>query len=112
MCQTKAEGALMQTCRLRAARGRGTAAYPLHPRSCAPGLHRSLQTRRPGTDRARLSGRARPLQRASRARLRAGGGRGPQSRDPRIAFVARGEVIVRDAFSAVRSSVRRATPGR
>jgi hypothetical protein len=95
----------MQTCRLRAARGRGTAAYPQHPRSCAPGLHRLLQTRRPGTDRARLSGRARPLQRASRAR-------GPQSRDPRIAFVARGDVIVRDAFAAVRSSVRHATPAR
>jgi hypothetical protein len=102
----------MQTCRLRAARGRGTAAYPLHPRSCAPGLHRSSQTRRPGNDRARLSGRARSLQRASRARLRAGGSRGPQSRYPRIAFVARGNMNVRATASALRSSVHRATSGR
>jgi hypothetical protein len=49
----------MQTCRLRAARGRGTAAYPLHPRSLRRrALHESTQTRRhrvPAS--ARLSGR-------------------------------------------------------
>ena len=50
----------MQTCRLRAARGRGAAAYPLHPRSLRQrALHVSTQTRRHRVpDTARLSGRA------------------------------------------------------
>jgi hypothetical protein len=97
----------MQTCRLRAARGRGTAAYPLHPRSCAPGLHRLLQTRRPGTDRARLSGRARSLQRASRARLRAGGSRGSQSRGPHGASLAGFGRMERDAVLPASGAVLR-----
>jgi len=112
MSKTRAEGALMQTCRLRAARGRGAAAYPLHPRSRAPGSHRLLQTRRPGADRARLSGRARSPQRAPRARLRAGPIGGPHSRGPHGALVAGCGITVRDNVSAVRSSVCRATPGR
>jgi hypothetical protein len=50
----------MQTCRLRAAGGRGPAADPLHPRSLRRrALHGSTQTRRHRVpDTARLSGRA------------------------------------------------------
>ena len=65
--KTRAEGALMQTCRLRAARGRGTAAYPLHPRSLRRrGLHMPRQTRRPRVPLPRLSGREQRVRRASR----------------------------------------------
>jgi len=59
----------MQTFRLRAAGGRGTAAYPLHPRSTGRGLHNCLQT---AAARSAAPGPGRLFARPSlRARMRA-----------------------------------------
>lgn len=94
----------MQTCRLRAARGRGTAAYPLHPRSCAPGLHR-WQTRRPGTDRARLYGRAPSVRSAPRAGMRSSRATGARGRASRQAQPASRRVAVSAAVIATSVAV-------